>query len=295
MRWRPAVLALVLSCGRLDFDPIGGGTVPACSSYGPWGNLVHLAGATTDHETGPWLSPEGLDLWFARTSQSTLQCSLLRVTRASTADAFDLSNAVVAPFLPDPGTPDQRTTVFLTDDQLQIYYIHYQSTSNVYAAYRATTADPFANVTSLALNQNGTINDGDPALTADALTLLYDQWDVGMVDTRVFVTSRARTGDDFTAGTMLAGLSGNINGVSPNDDGSQLFYGLWPSGSHSAVVWSTRIDTTTYSAPTVVENQPAATDNMHPQLSRDGLTLMFSGDAGDGNGYDIYQLTRSCM
>jgi hypothetical protein len=60
-------------------------------------------------------------------------------------------------------------------------------------------------------------------------------------------------------------------------------------------VWSTRIDATTYSAPTVVENQPAATDNMHPQLSRDGLTLMFSGDAMDGNGYDIYQLTRGCQ
>jgi hypothetical protein len=296
MQWRWAMLAGTLACGRIDFDPTAGGTSPACTAYGPWGNLLRLAGATTDHETGPWLSPDGLDLWFARTVMGDLASTIWYTTRASTSDAFDLSTAVMAPFLPDPGTPDEITSVFLTDDQLQIYYVHFQSSSNVYEATRPTTSDPFANVNGLGFDNNGVLQCADATLTGDGLTLLYDTWDTGsMIDT-VLLTRRATTADDFLTGVPIAGPTGaNISGMSLSGDGSVLYWTDRPGGGDSILQWSTRIDATTYSAPTLVEGQPGSHDNIQPQLSRDGLTLMFASLYGDGNGYDIYQLTRSCQ
>jgi hypothetical protein len=295
MRWGALLLALV-ACGRIDFDPLGGGTTPACTSYGPWGNLLRLAGATTDHETGPWLSPDGLDLWFARTVVNDLDSTLYHATRASTSDAFDLSTAVMAPFLPDPGTPDQLTTVFLTDDQLQIYFDHFQSTENVYEATRATISDPFANVNGVGVDDNGVLHCSDATLTDDGLTMIYDQSIPNQTIDTILVTTRATTADDFLAGAQVTGPTGaNVNGMSLSGDGSVLYWTDRPGGGNSILQWSTRIDATTYGTPTIVEAQPLANDNIQPQLSRDGLTLMFASESGDGNGYDIYQLTRSCQ
>ena len=57
-----------------------------------------------------------------------------------------------------------------------------------------------------------------------------------------------------------------------------------------------RTAATSFGAGTPVEGEPGGmADNITPQLSRDGSTLLFASDQFDGNAHDLYTLTRSCQ
>jgi hypothetical protein len=302
MGWRGALSAVIAShsvaCGRIGFDTTSGGdgsVAGACTSYGPWGNLTHLPGATTDYETGAWLSPDNLTLWFAKTTFTGSLAAIFSVTRSSTADTFDLSAATAAPFDPGPTTPWGHTALALDDSQLSLYYSHFQATANIELTTRMTASDTFGTPAETAFDQNGIVNTGDMGMTSDSLTLFYGQWaTTGGPPEQIYVTQRASATDAWPVGTAIASLSADINGVSPSADGSVLFWPERPAGGTSQILWADRTGTTTIGPPTIVENQ-GSSDNVQPMLSRDGKTLLFSGDLNDGNGFDIYQLTRGCL
>jgi hypothetical protein len=296
---RAAVIAVACAggCGRIGFDTVGVGDAGMpCASYGPWGGLARLVISTPLDEWGPWLSPDGLDLWFSQYDSVQVVTNVLHAHRFSLAVPFSSATAEIVPLGPLGGKPDLDAQVFLSDDQLHIYWDHFQGSFNIVWASRATTAEDFGPEDSLAIDQDSVLHTFAPALTQDRLTLVYVQGPSPPGSSGyLYITTHAHPDDDFTDGQQLVGPGPDPSGAAINSDASEIYWGDGPIGGQR-LVRSTRIDATTYTTPVVIEGQPlgATDDNSDPMLTRDGKTLVFARDQADGNRYDLWSLTRAC-
>ena len=290
---------LCVGCFSKPDAPVAAGDAgsdsPGGCQFTDWSGLTRIGPNTLDNEWGPWLSPDGLDLWFSRATQSGSQTGVYHASRASKTDAFGAEVEVVLGL--SGGGPDDDGNVFLSDDQLAVYWVHLQSSQNVLFATRSARGDAFGQEAYLGFDMDGTIDTYAPSLTQDQLTIAYAQGAHGAPQDHLFIATRARTIDDFASGTMIAGppVAGLPHGTSLSIDGSQLFFAD-SDGNNFRLYSSDRLSATMYSTPQLVTGQPTGTsfDNIDPMLSRDGKTLVFAANDGGTKGYDLYVLTRDC-
>ncbi len=270
-----------------------------CASPGPWGSLMAIGVNTTDHEQGPWLSPEGLDLYFSRATQTGTVKGVFRAHRASTSSSWGSPTQVVL------GTSivgnQEDADVWLSDDQMRIYWAQQQAYIDIYFASRTSITEPFPDGVMLVQADAAQIDTYSAALTSDENTIVYVQTlHSGPTDT-VYIATRSSPLDSF-APSLVTGINQANNITSPTltEDKLTLFWADTDSTLGASRIFTatrTSTATTAFASPTEVENQPTnmMMDIKDPFISHDGTTLVFAmQNIGDSNGYDLYQMTRTC-
>lgn len=134
--------------------------------FGTFTNALLTSVNSSDQEHDPFLSSDGLRLYFA---PSTNGQHIEVATRATVASAFGAPTILIDGDQTDADptlSPDERVIVFASrrtgSDGADLWF-----------ATRATPADAFGTAVKLASAVNSANDDGDPALSADGCTLYF--------------------------------------------------------------------------------------------------------------------------
>lgn len=176
-----------------------------------------------------------------------------------------------------------ETDPTLADEGRELYFtipVGVDMQFRIHVATRASTAEPFANVTELPLLPNTPTT--DPSLTRDSLTMLFVSRDVTK---RVLETSRPSIDLPFAEPTLVDGLGAvDVFHVDVSYDGLRLYY----SDLDGALWTASRAARGTPFA----EPRMLATGINAPSISPDELEL-FSFDFDDAPGARVYRRVRA--
>ncbi len=193
-----AVVAGALGCGRIAFDPRGDTDIDA--SVGPdltcwpaWRGDVMLEAPvavddvnTAANEKNPFLSRDGLTLYFASDRPGSSGIDFWQAKRPTVAAPFVVDSPVLGV---NSATDEGRLE--LTDDELTAVFSSVRTGSignDLYLGTRATTSASFALDAAAMANLNSADGDKDPHLIAGTTRLYYS---VG--ETAIKVSDRAGT------------------------------------------------------------------------------------------------------
>jgi Tol biopolymer transport system component len=305
------VVALGAGCGRLRFDPLGGGgsdggastdgvsTGVTCS---PFGGVQPLSINAVQNDGYPWLSSDGLELFFASYRPGGLGGSDLWVaTRPDSASPF---GAPVNVATVSSTTNDREPS--LTADGLTLYFTSENrpggpGSVDIWVATRPTRGSPFGAPTVVAeLDTAGA--DRTPAISASGLTICFSSdrpGGAGGYD--LWCATRSTTAAPFGTPTPLVELQSSASDWAPwlgVDERTILFGSDRPGGAGLTDLWiATRTDPSVpFDAPAPITELNSDADELSPALSADGLTIYFrSGRPGGAGGDDLWMATRTCM
>ena len=130
---------------------------------------------TADDDLSPAVSADGLTLLFSSDRPGGVGgTDLYMATRASTSEPF----ADVVSLGAGVNTASNETAPALSADGLTLYFGSDRpdgfGSTDLYMATRATTSDPFGDVTNLGADVNTASNDNNPTISADGLMLLFN-------------------------------------------------------------------------------------------------------------------------
>lgn len=270
------LLAILLGCGRLSFDPLAAGdgrndaVTPLCANWGAFGSvqpIAEFAGGIEEFDTA--LRGDKLEIWFVE--QTPVQFQIQHGTRASTAAPFSGMTAELQ--LNDVNFENQDPNV--TQDGLEIYFISTRPGDYaVFHASRASIADSFG-VASIPAGLE-TVFGGSVAVTDDGSGLY-------VADAAGAVVRYPRiTPDSFGAGTP-------VSAAAPL---------LWPtiSADELEVFYSTgtALGRMTRDTPSDAFTNPEAVDiggldAGDPSLTVDGTELWFERNSG------LSRIVRACQ
>jgi Tol biopolymer transport system component len=265
-----------------------GGTradAPACT-LGSWGMPAEVPGINTPYDDrGPWLSPDGLDLYFVRT---TTPVYIQHAHRPDASVFAFFSGATPLTELPTFYGADPA----LSDDQTRIYFACQDTTGNVHLdmATRADANSTFGAAAPIMELDTGAYNQ-NPALLAGETTMFYAS-DRGGNSIDLYVTTRDRVGTTWNTPAALAALASPDADYEPtiSADGSDL---LFVSGSSLLEAHHEGAQPNGF----VLDGPFLPTGNLtvyEPFLSRDGTTLVFTTPTMS-NGFDLWYMQRPCQ
>jgi Tol biopolymer transport system component len=191
----------------------------------------------------------------------------------------------------------------LTGDELTLLYSSVRADASaftqLYAATRSSTSDPFSASALIASVSNGLSNDSDPALSADGLTL-YFQSDRGggLGSGDIYVATRATLVTDFQPPSPVVAVNTAQDDTQPalDADGSLWLASTRGGGLGGYDLYRAAWMGSAFQSPTSVTELNSASDDWSPTLSVDGLTIFFASNRPGGAGnYDIYTATRASM
>ena len=211
-------------------------------------------GINTDNsEQTPFLSRDGLSLWFASNRPSGAGGSDLYVSRRkSTADPFEMPVSVG----PTINSPDNETSPFVTADELTLLFASGKP-RQIFQAQRKSKDDSFGTPQRLA-----NINDGFwqefPRMSDDGLTLVLIATREALGRQRLWAASRPSIDADFNKPTDLGSVNrGVMSGAALSGDETTVYFSTSSGfGSSSRAIWMSRRVKKQLPAPTPEPNQP---------------------------------------
>lgn len=269
----------------------GGGGIPSVAGSNAAGS--HQAGAgpldcsgtfgtpevALPRETGivlgsPTLSPDGLELIYARKPQG--QIEFRRSLRTSPQAAFPLGSPL--PSLDAACQPEEDRSVDLSRDGLRAYVACYSATetpvgpATLHVAERASLAQDFT------MRPGSSMIGPSAAISADELTLYSaSNLDPGTYPSRQY--TRRTPSDAFGDAADIPGLElVNITAPEPSPDGLSLYAGL-----RGELVVSTRpsLDQP-FVAPTVLFSPAASVEQLGaPEVAHDCRSLYYLSQTSD--------------
>lgn len=277
-----AVVAGALGCGRVAFDPrdtdIDASLVPDLTCWPAWRGDVMLEVPvavddvnTTDNEKNPFLSRDGLTLYFASDRPGSSGIDFWQAKRAT----------VSAPFVVDSQVPGVNSAMTegrleLTDDELTAVFSSARTGSvgnDLYLGTRATTSASFVLDAAAVANLNSADQDKDPHLIAGTTRLYYS---VG--ETTVKVSDRA--GSAYTTPQTIAVTpplgATSVADPQPSPDGLTLLYSAGDANALDFYVSTRDTPSETFGSPRSLSS--LNTPNLERDLfvTADGCEVWFS-------------------
>jgi len=297
---RSAVVALA-ACGgstadgRADALAVDSQDVatPACDVTKPFGTPIPVADVnTTDNDTWGWQTSDQRTIYFARFSIGFSDGDLYVATRAQQSDVF--TGAVP---LDGVNTANNERRPILTADGLTLYA---EATPNndadIKVATRASTSASFSALTSIPEINSTSVNDFNPWISDDGLTLYFTSSRNGSHD--IFKTIRT-SGGVFDSPVAVDELNTNLGDYmgALSEDGLEIVFASRRNnaGANDDIFHATRSTRDEpFGVPTMLADLSGATTDDYPTwISADRCQLMFSSDRPDGSGgYDIWIATR---
>lgn len=190
------------------------------STAAPWGPPAAVAELnTTEAETTPEVSYDGLTIYFASARMPTLGGNdIWMATRASRAAAWntpvhvpELSSTAAdgAPVMADP------TTILIDTDRA--------GTLDIFIATRASVTDPWGTPAAIP-ELNGAEAEGNPVLTADKLTVYFDSNRTG--GSEMFVATRTAPTAALGTPAPIAEINSTSSDTDPwlSPDGRTMYF-----------------------------------------------------------------------
>ena len=294
------LLVTLAGCGRIAFEPAGragvdGGTDGGTTScvFGPWTAPRHqVATSSSSIEFSPALSADGLTLYFESDRPGSNGYDVWFATRPTGTDDFGpaLFAGVINTVVDDRGPT-------LTSDGLTMYLYHQPAPAGgqLHRATRATITDLFG--LAALVPELASVDVEGPAISPRGDELFFTQ------------------GTDLVRATFDGSTFQNVASIDELNTGSSQGY---PSVSGDALelyfesarldgtddIWVARrpaIGAAFTSVARVDEVSVAGNNDADPEISRDGLTLVFASDRPGGlltvvgPSPDLYLSTRACL
>jgi hypothetical protein len=181
----------------------------------------------------------------------------------------------------------------LPDEKTAFFFSTRSGTKLLYTASRSSVTAAFANVSVLA-NINAS-DQGDPAISADGLTLFFASLRTGGVgDNDIYQATRNTLTADFKNTRLAANVNTPASEVQPyiTQDGTTLYF-VRALASGEAVFRATGSVTRGFTNASAISEIDGPTNDDAPVLSADGLTLYWASDRPGGMGdLDIWQAHR---
>ncbi|HEU4732521.1 MAG TPA: hypothetical protein VFT22_31720 [Kofleriaceae bacterium] len=254
---------------------------------------------TSVTERDPWVSPDGLRLYYACDPNGAPQSQVCLATRTKTEDPF--------------GTGDPVTNVnvagaaqggaSLTEDELTLILTSDRPGGSQFDFYLSTRGDRTATFPSGDVRFLGAVNAPgtqhfDPSLTADGLKLYLAPIPPGGVQ-HIFLSTRATPADLFDAPRLVPVVNdatkADADPAVSRDERVIVFSSFRPTGvpaTGATNLWyATRHDPTAdFGPPRPIPDVNSDKDDGDPRLADDGCTLYFSSNR-DGTTRDLYRAT----
>lgn len=258
----------------------------ACAMFGPWKAPHQLdVGTNLDDETGAWLSPDGLDLWYAATLNSP------HIHHAHRTDTSTYVFAQQAQ--PDVGW--DYADPFLSYDQLEMWHEEFTDTRAIWHATRAAPDIAFNDVSEVF---HDAMQYAGPSVTADKKTMVLCVSGGGIADDtrRLYVATRGAADVPWGTPTVIAELDGTETDFAPSisADGKTL---VWTRGipGDEHIMMATLNMSGLWANAARLDAVGTGFIYGYPFLSQDGRTLVYSEDSNNGNLYDLYMIERDCL
>jgi Tol biopolymer transport system component len=246
----------------------------------------------------PWLTPDGLALYFASDRSGAGSDDLWVATRTSQSGSFDPPQMLAA-----VNSTSSDSSPTLSADGLELYFASSRmgglGGSDLWRSTRASPAGDFGAPTTLSA-VNSVDDDWDPALSFDGLTLYFTSnraGGLGVAD--VWAATRPSLQASFSAPALVPGANSSSTDAQAwiSADGLRLYFGsnraggledLWVAGRSSPQA--------SFGAPAPIAELNTTDDDWGPSLSLDERTIFFHSNRPGGLGdLDIWQATRSCL
>jgi len=263
---------------------------------------VNLACNTAADEDDPFISSNGLTLYYASNAKKTWEIMLSKhLPSGKWGAGKDVEGYVNA--LPDAKKPADARGVFLTQDGTYPQFLYFATNRNendqkgdnfdIYVTYRDSAKDEFAPPEMVTVDTAA--DELDPCLTKDgkALTLYFSRKTKDGY--RVFTAkcTSAKGGQAFAAPVLVDELPPNFHHATLTPDGATMYMQGPLDKDRLGLFVSTKTGKT-WSKPQPLEqlNDPSGpTGDRSPCLSRDGATLYFASDREGGKGgLDLYSV-----
>ena len=223
------------------------------SRHAPWGApVLEAAASTPDVDDGPFLTADGLELWFGSLASAGMGgFDVMRCTRPTPGSPWGPPGFVI-----ELNSSGSDSAPSLTDDRLEVYFLTtghgapFSPNNAIFRATRASAAVPFGPpaVVSELLTPN---THRDVHVSGDGLTLVWTEF----VGSRmlVYAATRLQRGAPFGAPAEVTEFSGvgtslGVYGISLSREGNEILLAAgFPIGSGAQEIMSARFDGLTHS------------------------------------------------
>ncbi len=245
-----------------------------------------------DNEAEPFLSPDGLTLYFASDRPGGVGAyDSYRATRPALDAVFapPINNVDL-----DVNSESFDSKLALSPDGLRGYMASdragTQGGSDLWTMSRADTSGPFGPFENLSA-LNTAEDEYDPQPSVDGLRLYF----ASGVPLALFVAERAAPGQPFSPATLVEGLAGPDKSSHPHLSGDErviLFESDRPGGAGDSDIWIAMRPglEAPFGPPTPLPVINSPSFDGEPLLSADGCELLFaSSRPGSAGGWDLWR------
>jgi hypothetical protein len=242
--------------------------------------------STVNDEVSPFVSADGLELWYSRTYD------IWEATRAATDQEFSGAVEIGAPI----STSMIEDKFFLASDKLQAFFVAARGGGiggNGYDLWRATrplVTDPFTVDQTYLGNLDTGDAEIDPHLSSDLRHLYFARHPVGNNPSHILLSTRDDATSTFTTLQQLPELSATAGERGPTLTADERVIVFAKEGAKQTLWYATRATSLEpFQPPILVPDITSNATNQTPHITADGCTLYFSSDRG-GN-FDLYTST----
>lgn len=210
-------------------------------------------------------------------------------------ERIERPSGVGTPFSVRP-TTDERTVYFGTFRIVGFFNFLFE----LHSASRTDTSVGFSGAAILPGEGMNTGSEALPFVTSDGLSLFFTSRrgvDGGPAAENIWVATRSSTFADFAKPSLVNGVNGNGNDTAPYfvEGTGELFFASVRDGRPNLDLYRAVKTGGGFATPQRITELDGPGDETLPVLSKDGLTLYYSGgtDAGDASvDRDIFVTTR---
>ena len=225
----------------------------------------------------PYLSYDGLSLYFSRDYSGSAYARIFEAKRSQPSGAFTSVSQVLSTAGHNVYSP------WVSPDNLRMYY-HEESDWQIKVSQRASVSDPWPQGTAVSGLSSSSIC--SPSLSSDELTIVFNNPNVGGWD--MYMATRPNKDSAFGNIRSLSEINTAGYECRPflSPDALSIYYG---GGSSTAILEATRLslnDPFGNVQHLSAFDMPGTWSN-HPAISSDGTAFYFVSP-GTGGNHDIY-------
>jgi len=197
--------------------------------------------------------------------------------------------------LADPSVDEDP---YVSSDLLEFYFASERTpampgANDIFMSMRATPTDPWGPPIDL-FALSSALGDNSPALSADGLTIWFSS-NRGGTGFDLYQSTRPATGSAWTAPTLVVELSASAADYGPTVDASGLIimFDSGRLGTRDLFIATRPTVGSSWNAPTPVAELNTNALETDPELTPDGLTVLFASDRpGTMGARDLYIASR---
>lgn len=243
--------------------------------------------STDGHDIEPWISPDGLRIYFVRDATSLFQGNVYSASRSSPTGMFTGAAPVT-----NLNSANDEERAWLTSDELAIALsTAHDGPLNIYMITRAA-GDPFGTPvgTHLAMvNAKGTRR-FEPFLTDDLLRLYFTADSGPSNKWQLWLAARPTANDDFGAPSLVVNdNASNYFAPALYQNEQLLLYTAFPNNQTTDMFYATRKGAAgPFGTPARIPTVNTDSNDAEPVLSHDGCELYFASDRNASGHFHLF-------